>query len=263
MSKGNRHPEVRFLTVREAATLIGVHERNQEVYGLRWSSLEGERARVVGVLSWNELDELGKTKHATGRCPALLRDDLAWWRARLREHGYPTRGVDFVIPGDLVGEGFGIRDPRTGAWHMSGNQAKKWGPRYMTPAVDSVADSQDGYANLRGATPYALRRGGISTRLRGEDAQSVAEQCGTSLEMLSEHYSYEIDDFTHLGPQSVDAQWRKSRTTVRTLRAEDAATLPGDVGVASALRDSVKTVVLRERQAPRAARSHLYERRRV
>ena len=80
--------------------------------------------------SWNELDEWAKTEHATGRTakvPTLLREDLAWWRSRLRQHGYPTRGVDFVVPGDLAGEGFGIRDPRTGAWHMSGNQAKSGG----------------------------------------------------------------------------------------------------------------------------------------
>ena len=76
------------------------------------------------------------------------------WRGggRLHERGYPTRGVDFIIPGDLAGEGFGIRDPQTGACHMTGNQAQKWGPRYMTPAVNSVADNYDGYASLRGAT---------------------------------------------------------------------------------------------------------------
>jgi hypothetical protein len=98
---------------------------------------------------------------------------------------------------------------------MTGNQAQKWGPRYLTLAVNSVANNHDGYANLRGATPYALRRGGISMRLRSEDAQSVAEQCGTSLEMLSQHYCYEIDDFSHLGPRSVDEQWRTSRAAVR------------------------------------------------
>lgn len=164
---------------------------------------------------------MGKTEHATGRSakvPALLREDLTWWRARLREHGYSTRAVDFVIPGDLASEEWGIRDPGTGACHMSSNQAKKWGPRYMTPAVSAVADNQDGYANVRGATPYSLRRGGISTRLRGEDTQSVAEQCGTSLEMLSQHYSYEIDDFGHLGPRSVDEQWREARAAVRAMR---------------------------------------------
>jgi hypothetical protein len=169
------------------------------------------------------LDEWGKTEQATGRIvkvPSLLQEDLAWWRGCLRESGYPTRGVDFIIPGDLVGKCFGIRDAMTGACHMSSNQAKKWGPRYLKPAVDSVADNQDGYASLRGATPYALRRGGISMRLRSEDAQSVAEQCGTSLEMLSQHYSYEIDDFGHRGPQSVDGQWRRARVDVRAKLAE-------------------------------------------
>jgi integrase len=220
-----RRPLMAYRDATVVSIQFGLGMRNQEVFGIRWSSLEGERARVVGVLSWNELDELGKTEHATGRSPrvpALLREDLAWWRARLREYGRPTRGVDFVIPGDLAAEAFGIRDPQTGACHMTGNQAQKWGPRYMTPAVNSVVDNQDGYANLRGATPYALRRGGISTRLRSEDAQSVAEQCGTSLEMLSQHYSYEIDDFSHLGPRSVDDQWRKARAAARALLAERA-----------------------------------------
>jgi hypothetical protein len=98
---------------------------------------------------------------------------------------------------------------------MTGNQAQKWGPRYLTPAVNSVADSQAGYVKLRGATPYGFRRGGISMRLRGEDAQSVAHQCGTSLEMLSQHYSYEIDNVEYLGPRSVDEQWREARAAAR------------------------------------------------
>jgi excisionase family DNA binding protein len=234
------------LSTREAAAALGVHERTLRRYvssgllgcrrlpGGRYRIPEeaihefcvaGDASHIVEVLSWNQLDEWGKTEHATGRAPkvpTLLREDLAWWRARLHDRGYPTRGVDFIIPGDLAGEGFGIRDPQTGACHMSGNQAQKWGPRYLTPAVNSVAENHDGYASLRGATPYALRRGGISMRLRSEDAQSVAEQCGTSLEMLSQHYSYEIDDFSHLGPRSVDEQWRSARAAVRAALEEDA-----------------------------------------
>ena len=96
----------------------------------------------------------------------------------------------------------------------------------MTPAVNSVVESQDALRQPAGRYAVRARRGGISMRLRSEDAQSVAEQCGTSLEMLSQHYSYEIDDFSHLGPQSVDAQWRKSRTTVRILRAEGVGRQP-------------------------------------
>jgi hypothetical protein len=65
----------------------------------------------------------------------------------------------------------------------------------MKPAVDAAAHNNPDFAKMIGATPYSLRRGGISARLRGENAQSVAAQCGTSLEMLSQHYNYEIDDF--------------------------------------------------------------------
>jgi integrase len=174
-----------LIAYRDATLLyiqFGLGMRNQEVYGIRWSALERERAHVL-------------------------------------ECGYRTRGVDFVIPGDLAGD-HGICDPRTGACHMSGNQAKKWGLRYMTPAINALAQSDARYANLRGAAPYALRRGGISMRLRSEDARSVAEQCGTSLEMLSQHYSYEIDDYSHLGPQSVDEQWRNAQAAAQTRIAE-------------------------------------------
>jgi integrase len=200
---------------------FGLGLRNQDVYGMRWLSLDRDRARIVEVLSWNQLDEWGKTEQATGRLakiPALLWEDLERWRALLRAAGYPVRGVDFVVPGDLAGGWYGIRDTRTGACHMTSNQAKKWRPRYLTPAVNAVAEKHDAYVNLRGATPYGLRRGGISTRLRCEDAQSVAEQCGTSLEMLSQHYSYEIDDFgCSRELRSVDEQWRAARAAAGAL----------------------------------------------
>ena len=210
-----------ILAHRDATIVLvqfGLALRNQEVYGLRWSSFaDDERARIIEVLSCDELHDWAKTEHATGRTarvPSLLSEDLAAWRALLRRHGYAARDADFVIPGDLAGRGHGIRDPRTGACHMSVNQAQKWGPRYMRPAVDAVAENDAAFAKIAGATPYSLRRGGISTRLRGEPAPSVADQCGTSLEMLSQHYSYEIDDFGHLGAQPLDRQWRAARAAV-------------------------------------------------
>lgn len=195
--------------------------RNQEVYGLRWSSFrEADRAQITEVLSWDELDTCAKTEHAsnrTAKAPPLLAEDLELWRALLRAHGRAADDTDFVIPGDLTGAGHGIKDATTGARHMSSNQAKKWGPRYMTPAVESVAAKHAAFAAIAGATPYGLRRGGISARLRCEDAQSVANQCGTSLEMLSQHYSYEIDDFHHAGGASLDDQWRTARDEAANL----------------------------------------------
>ena len=74
--------------------------------------------------------------------------------------------------------------PRTGACHFSENQARAWGARFFTPAVEKVAQRPEFYPIL-GATPYSLRRGGISLRLRAEDPQTVAGECGTSLRMLS------------------------------------------------------------------------------
>ncbi len=95
---------------------------------------------------------------------------------------------------------------------MSTNQVCQWRSRYFKPTVKALAESRSDLADLATATPYSLRRGGISARQRGENAQSVAEQCGTSLEMLSRHYSYEIDDFAQDQPQSLDAQWRAARS---------------------------------------------------
>jgi hypothetical protein len=33
--------------------------------------------------------------------------------------------------------------------------------------------------------------------------------------MLSQHYSYEIDNVEYLGPRSVDEQWREARAAAR------------------------------------------------
>jgi integrase len=221
------HAERPILAHRDAIIVsvqFGLALRNQELYGLRWSSFTANgRARITQVLGWNELDDWGKTEHASGRTakvPALLAEDLALWRALLREHGHPASEQDFVVPGDLAGEQFGIRDPDSGAWHMSTNQAKKWGPRFMKPALKAMAEIDQSLTSAIGATPYSLRRGGISARLRGENAQSVAAQCGTSLEMLSQHYSYEIDDLDHVGAQPLDQQWRRARAAVAAQRAQ-------------------------------------------
>jgi hypothetical protein len=194
---------------------FGLALRNQEVYGTRWMSLESsKRVRITDVLGLNELDDRAKTEVATDRriwVPSLLYEDLTFWRAMLVADGYPARDVDFVIPGDLTGPHNGIREPDTGACHMSSNQAQQWRARCMKRILEEVARSHPAFANVIDATPYSLRRGGISARLRAENAQSVAEQCGTSLEMLSQHYSYDIEDLEQTGPQPLDQQLRAAR----------------------------------------------------
>ena len=60
---------------------------------------------------------------------------------------------------------------------MTGNQARKWPGRYFAPAVVKVAELwPDDHGDIVGATPYSLRRGMISLRIRaGEDRQAIAK----------------------------------------------------------------------------------------
>jgi integrase len=191
----------------------GLCARNQEVWGLRWASLEGEFVWVLEALSSGQLNDWGKTEHSTPRrtaVPGILREDLSEWRTAMQDSGHPVRECDFIIPGDLAGTRHGIRDPRTGACHFSESQARSWGARFFTPAVKKVAQRSE-FVPILGATPYALRRGGISLRLRAEDPQTVASECGTSLKMLNDHYAYAIEDLRRVGPRSADVEWRAAR----------------------------------------------------
>lgn len=191
----------------------GLCARNQEVWGMRWSSLKDGFAWVLEVLSNGRLDEWGKTAHATQRgtvIPPLLQEDLAQWRHALQDLGHPVGALDFIIPDYLAGPKHGKRDPRTGACHFSENQARAWGERFFTPAVEKAAEQPELFAIL-GATPYSLRRGGISLRLRAEDPQTVASECGTSLRTLSTHYAYAIEDLRRNGPRPADTEWRAAR----------------------------------------------------
>ena len=169
---------------------------------------------MLEVLSSGRLDEWGKTANSTQRrtaIPPILQEDLVQWRETLVATGRPVRALDFIIPGDLAGPEHGVYDPRSGACHFSENQARAWGRRFFTPAVEKVA-RQPEFFPILGATPYSLRRGGVSLRLRAEDPQTVASECGTSLRMLSDHYAYAIEDLRRNGPRPADTEWRAART---------------------------------------------------
>jgi hypothetical protein len=85
--------------------------------------------------------------------------------------------------------------------------------------VRAVAQRPE-FARILGATPYALRRGGISLRLRTEDPTIVASECDTSLKMLSDHYSFPIEDLRQQEPRPVDVEWRAARASVQALSNE-------------------------------------------
>jgi hypothetical protein len=217
------------ILARRDATIVslqyGLATRNQEVWGLRWLSLNGDFVWVTEVLSSGRLEQWGKTEHSTERrtpIPSILREDLECWREILTESGHPAREVDFIIPGDLTGNRNGVREADTGACHLSKAQAKSWGHGCFTPAVRAVAQRPE-FTRILGATPYALRRGGISLRLRTEDPQTVASECGTSLKMLSDHYSFPIEDLRHHEPRPADAEWRAARAALLERRAVEEA----------------------------------------
>jgi integrase len=205
-----------ILALRDAtviSTQYGLAARNQEIWGLRWERLAADFAEILQVISWGELDEYGKTNKTTTRrasMPALLWADLKHWRQALRAWGHPARDVDFVFPGDLGGKRWGVLDKATGAVHLSKNQCEKWSGKFLTPAVKKVAE-RDEFRAILGATPYSLRRGGISVRLRAEDSQIVARECGTSLEMLDRHYAFAMDDLRRYGPAPFNEMWSAAR----------------------------------------------------
>lgn len=109
----------------------------------------------------------------------------------------------------------GIRESETGACHLSKSQAKTWGRECFTPAVQAVAQRPE-FARILGATPYALR-------LRTEDPQTVASECGTSLKMLSDHYSFPIEDLREHEPRPADVEWRAARAAQANRRSHDRA----------------------------------------
>lgn len=173
-------------------------DRNQETLGPRWADYDLVAGELVhaDVVSMDGLGE-GKVSGATRRTPipptavAVLAD----WRKRAAAAGIPTGGSDFVIPGSAD------------AGHFTSAQSKRLGQKFFRPAAGLVADAHPHLADIRGATLYALRRGSISLRLRaGDAADKVAEDCGTSEQMLGAHYKFALEAFKADGPIDADAE---------------------------------------------------------
>jgi hypothetical protein len=203
----------------------GLAARNQEIWALRWTSLIGELAWVTEVLTSGHIEEWGKTENSTHRrtaIPGILQDDLTEWRAGgPPEPRTPRPRHRLHHPGNLTGAHHGVRELETGACHLGEAQAKTWRRRCFTPAVQKVAERPE-LARILGATPYALPpRRHISLRLRTEDPQTVARECGTSLQMLNSHYAFAIEDLRQHEPRPADVEWRAARAALNRQPAQE------------------------------------------
>lgn len=173
-------------------------DRNQETLGPRWADYDFEAGKLahVDVVSMDGLGE-GKVSGAT-RCspaPPTASLVLSEWRRRATGAGIPTGGSDFIIPGSAA------------AGHFTNAQSKRLGQKFFKPAAALVADAHPHLNDIRGATMLALRRGAISLRLRaGVPEDIVAEDCGTSVQMLRAHYRFALDAFKADGPIDADAE---------------------------------------------------------
>ena len=207
-----------LLALRDATAVsvqYGLAMRNQEIWALSLGDVVGRRATVREVLSYGALDA-GKTEGATGpsrRPPidAVLADDVTVWRTALAAHGYPSAPEDFLLRGDLGGHG-------APDGHMTGSQAHTWPGKYFAPAVRKVAERwPETHGDIVGATPYSLRRGMISLRIRaGEDRQAIAKQCGTSVDMLERSYSFAIEDLEDEGAKPAEEERVRARDIALT-----------------------------------------------
>jgi len=100
---------------------------------------------------------------------------------------------------------------------------------------------------------YALRRGGISLRLRAEDPQTVASECGTSLQMLSAHYAFAIQDLRQHGPRPADVEWRAARAArIARSHEEDPSASIKAAGQGGRRRKSFFAWLSARKRAPRA-----------
>jgi hypothetical protein len=146
---------------------FGCGLRPKEARGERWWQVLWPTDDAAGVLRVREVIAAGQVaegktvgSYRDAPLPRLIAERLREWRDVASAHGLPTGPQDFVIPG--LAPKIGKREP---GGHMTANQEKKWGGKYLKPACAAVAAAYPERAYLTDATAYAGRRGHISSRL--------------------------------------------------------------------------------------------------
>jgi integrase len=216
---------------RDAAMLdlqFGCGCRPEEARGARWWQVLWPTEKSPGVLRVREVVAAGQIDDGKtigslrdAILPGVIAERLREWREIAATHGLPTGPQDFIVPG---------RAPRHGrkhpGGHMTQSQEKRWGGKYLRPACKAAAQSDTARDYLADATPYAGRRGHISSRLAaGESVPAVAESCGTSRKTITAHYHEDLgDDFERPYPRFEEQLARAQTEVARTWTPREAAT---------------------------------------
>ena len=216
---------------REAAMLdlqFGCGCRPEEARGARWWQVLWPTEKSPGVLRVREVVAAGQIDDGKtigslrdAILPGVIAERLREWREVAATHGLPTGPQDFIVPG---------RAPRHGrkhpGGHMTQSQEKRWGGKYLRPACKAAAQSDTARDYLADATPYAGRRGHISSRLAaGESVPAVAESCGTSRKTITAHYHEDLgEDFERPYPRFEEQLARAQTEVARTWTPREAAT---------------------------------------
>ena len=210
--------------------------RPEEAPGARWWQVLWPTEKSPGVLRVREVVAAGQIDDGKtigslrdAILPGVIAEPLREWREIAATHGLQTGPQEFIVPG---------RAPRHGrehpGGHMTRSQEKRWGGKYLRPACRAVARSDTVRDYLADATPYAGRRGHISSRLAaGESVPAVAESCGTSRKTITAHYHEDLGDVFERPYPRFEEQLARAQTEIahtRTPRAPPTETLRCEAG---------------------------------
>jgi integrase len=178
-----------------------------EALGLTVGDVRRGRLHVEGRSSCGEY--VGGSKTGRGRDLPLrleLANELERVRRACREAGQPLKDSDFWISARRDG----------GIW--TEHQANNWRRREFGPVARQVAADFPQFSELRGATPYATRHTFISCCLQaGLSLATVAEWCGTSIQMISATYGRMIRRHEGAAAVSLDDQFRAGKVEAMSL----------------------------------------------
>jgi hypothetical protein len=100
------------------------------------------------------------------------------------------------------------------------HQARNWRRREFRPVVRQVATDFPQFVEIAEATPYATRHTFISCCLQaGVSLATIAQRCGTSIQMISQTYGRIIPRHEGASPVALDEQFRTAMVEAVSLLA--------------------------------------------